>query len=168
MDDDKQLYGMDIEVDFSRDDYWVDWESNWPVEYVYVKGGNQGGYLYHYPNGAISDDDLRALYSIVGKKNEKKQPEISHVTFYFKLGKITINKEIDGTPNVAETFEFEIVGPFGYSQTVSIVGEGSVNIYPLAFGNYTITEINIPDDYVVRSEERRVGKQCRTRWWPVD
>jgi len=24
----------------------------------------------------------------------------------------------------------------------------------------------ITDDYVERSEERRVGKECRSRWWP--
>ncbi len=149
-DDDDDLYGMEIEVDFSRDDKWVEWDSNLPVEYVYVKGGNTG-YLYHYPGGATSDKFLRAPNNSGGK-----HPDISHVTFYFKLGKITINKEVNGTPNVNETFEFEIEGPYGYSETVSIVGAGSVSLFPLAFGDYTITEINIPNNYEIDDDDKEV------------
>src|SRR5438034_1017963 len=33
-------------------------------------------------------------------------------------------------------------------------------------GGYFIVEAKNLDEAIVRSEERRVGKECRSRWWP--
>ncbi len=146
-DDEETSGGITIEVDFSRDDKWVDWESSLPVEYVYVKGGN-GGYLYHYPNGAFEDENLRAP-----NNNGGKQPEISHVTFYYKIkGSLTIVKKVYGSPSSPEDFTFEIAGPSG-TQTVVINGAGSTTITGLTLGSYTVTEISIPDNYSVYDED---------------
>src|SRR5690242_21880815 len=32
----------------------------------------------------------------------------------------------------------------------------------------TVTELNVVSSPPCRSEERRVGKECRSRWWPYD
>ena len=165
VDDEKTIGGITIEVDFSWDDKWVDWESSLPVEYVYVKGGNQGGYLYHYPNGATSDEDLRAPNNVNNNVNiqtfgggyHNPQPDISHVTFYYKIkGSITIVKKVLGNPPNNEVFEFEIVGPSG-TQSVFINGAGSATVPNLIIGAYTISEINIPDDYSVDDDAVILG-----------
>ena len=55
----------------------VNWTSNQPVYYVYVKGGKIGGNLYYYPNGATGDIKL------VTPINKLSPQDISHVSFYY-------------------------------------------------------------------------------------
>jgi hypothetical protein len=153
----KTLNGMSITADFYGSGKWVSWTSNYPVEYVFVKGGNNGN-MYHYPGGSTGDTALRAP-----NNNGGQQASISHVTFFFKLGKITINKEILGNPNATDVFEFEIMGPHGYSETVTITGEGSKVIEQLAYGEYTITEINIPANYVVDDDDKSVELKSHSK-----
>ena len=60
-----------------------------------------------------------------------------------ELGSLTIKKILaDDAPAAAKTktYEFEIVGPNGYSNTVQIKGAGSVTVERLEPGDYTVTE----------------------------
>ena len=68
---------LTVTVSFDEDGKFVNWSSNIPINYVFVKGGN-GGYLYYYPQGATGDEYLRAP-----DNNGGNQAQISHVSFFF-------------------------------------------------------------------------------------
>ena len=49
--------------------------------------------------------------------------------------------------------------------TDPVAGNGKVLAVVATEGDPTVGG-TVPVGYVVRSEERRVGKECRSRWWP--
>src|SRR2546430_1490043 len=69
-----------------------------------------------------------------------------------------------GQPLQFETYVFPTVS----ARYVRIVGHGQWNGTTLASWWIAITEVAIPGstNVPVRSEERRVGKECRSRWSP--
>ncbi|MBE0451914.1 MAG: MucBP domain-containing protein, partial [Clostridia bacterium] len=161
--DDNNHGPLSVTIDFhtvEKEVRIMDWSSNIPVEYVYVKGGN-GGNFYHYPDGSYGDIDLVAPLNKNG--NTIKNYGISHVTFYYNEGSIIINKQVLGDPEVDETFTFDIVGPDGYTNTKEIVGDGQVVVGGLGYGQYTITEVSIPEGYDVDDEEHIVNLSSKNK-----
>lgn len=73
------------------------------------------------------------------------QPDGDKVSM-IEEGSITITKTIDGDiPAEDATFSFTVEG-YG---TVTITGEGSTTIPHVAPGTYTVTEIDLPDNYSI-------------------
>ena len=66
--------------------------------------------------------------------NTKKVPE---------KGAITLTKQVIGGGAAAadKEYSFEINGPDGYSQTVTVTGAGSISLTDLEPGEYTVTEV---------------------------
>ncbi len=63
-------------------------------------------------------------------------------------GSLTLTKAVEGaTENDTAQFEFTITGPNGFSQVVTLANGGSQKLDNLVWGEYTITETNIPAGY---------------------
>ncbi len=63
-------------------------------------------------------------------------------------GSLTLTKAVEGAAeNDTAQFEFTITGPNGFSQVVTLANGGSQKLDNLVWGEYTITETNIPAGY---------------------
>lgn len=156
---------LDVEYSVHGDGKLLDWESNIPVKYVYVKGGslsqndpdefnynilndiggtvtsadegNAGGRLYIYEPAVTSGTGLEALPG----------HQISHVTFYYQnVGDIEIKKTLEtenGEPHAGVTF---------YLYKVELMVSSTTEVAPFKTG---VTDDNgvlkfeglIPGDY---------------------
>ncbi|GEM_PF-3241722 len=75
-----------VTIDASPDGKYFSWQSNIPVCYVIVKGGNQGANVYFY-DGATEDGELHAPPNVHWKWWFCKTggvPEISHIIFCYE------------------------------------------------------------------------------------
>ncbi len=63
-------------------------------------------------------------------------------TYTLKLGSLTITKKVEGNYAGAESKEytFDVTGPNGYTNTVTVTGNGSETLNDLVPGEYTVTE----------------------------
>ena len=62
----------------------ISWESNYPVQFVFVKGGNQGGNLYMYDPMLNEGTGLATADNINKKTGESSGPAgLSHIVFYY-------------------------------------------------------------------------------------
>jgi hypothetical protein len=127
--------------------HYLDWESNFPVSYVFVKGGKGGGgFLYKYDPTVTEDEGLTALMH-----SSEKPHGISHVTFYYKdkeeeeTGSIVIIKRIvdeDGIDILDDATEFDITVSGLTLQDSKISIEKDIVITKLPLGSsYTIDEL---------------------------
>jgi uncharacterized repeat protein (TIGR01451 family) len=106
-----------VTVTFSEDNKFVDWVSDIPISYVFIKGGQGGdGYMYRYDTAVLSDSQLRA------PDNNNDQAEISHVTFYYI--------ENDEEPEPATlTVRKVLVGNDGETEIIGNAKEFTINIW---------------------------------------
>ena len=122
--------------------------SNFKIYSVIIKGSNAYN-EYVYNNGTTSDTNLVAPGS----------HDVSHTSFVYKIvepeyGSLKIVKTLSGdTPSSAATFTFDITGPGGYSNSVTISGANSQTLTNLEPGDYTVIErvSAIPTNYTVTS-----------------
>ena len=65
-------------------------------------------------------------------------------TYTKEVGSLTITKTVAGDSEEAEgkTYTFDVSGPDGYAETVTITGSGSATLEDLVPGVYTVTERN--------------------------
>ena len=68
-------------------------------------------------------------------------------------GSLTIRKVITNpaSGDLDRSFEASVVGPGGYNQTVTFSQNAPATLTGLAFGDYTVTEINIPSPFILVS-----------------
>jgi hypothetical protein len=121
----------------------LNFTSEIPISYVYVKGGPEGGNMYLYDPPSFGDT---GLYTPVNPSNNTPSG-ISHVTFYYcepQYGCLTLTKDFLGVPEgyilpavtgsilgqYGDTYNFTLDETNGYSQTLC-------GLYP---GQYTVTE----------------------------
>ncbi len=78
-----------VEIHLNEMGTKVSFEANFPVSYVYVKGGPLKGNVYAYDPPVLSDTNLQTPSSDGGGKTTDSVIEIdhqiSHVTFYYKV-----------------------------------------------------------------------------------
>ena len=79
------------------------------------------------------------------------------------LGAILIGNNVVniGASAIATSVALKIFGDSG-----AAVATGIMTILLLIFGEITPKSLAKQNSEKVRSEERRVGKECRSRWWP--
>lgn len=141
--------------------HYLDWESNFPVSYVFVKGGKGGGgLLYKYDPAVTEDEGLTALMH-----SSDKPHGISHVTFFYKAeeeertGSIVISKLIvDEEDNeiLLDTTEFEItVSGLNLQEKISLEKDIVITKLPLDPDiSYTINELYKEGYRLVSIEEQ--------------
>ena len=148
---DPKTYGTDdgFRVYIWNDGDTFTWLSNYPVYYVYAKGGNQGGNMYIYDPPSTSGCGL-------------SQPggDWSHINFYYcvpQYGCLEITKDWiypDGFTDLFPDYvgptsiEVEVSGPHGYSETWTLTPDGEGNWShtecDLLTGTYSIVEVDVP------------------------
>ena len=155
-----------VTVTFSEDGKTVDWQSNNPVKFVWVKGGN-GGFLYTYSLASTSGSGLFAP-----DNRGENRPKISHVIFYFGEGSeqpsydyITVKKvNLDGSSPENITFKLkdidgEIIEKLTDSQGKIVFGPLPVN------ESYKLSEV-VPKGYMTDLEKDKavtVGETIEVR-----
>ena len=99
------------------------------------------GYSYGLKNGTVGERyaNARTTYEVTSASNITKYTAITLGTSKTGYGNLTIEKSgIDIEPN--QVFIFEIKGD-NLSMTVSVVGTGSITVYELPDGTYTVSEV---------------------------
>ena len=86
------------------------------------------------------------------------------------LGNTTLRTSQFGTPPASYIGSGGNIALADYCQQASLVATGFSSVLPLGAGQYsTVVEgyFAMPEiNFLNRSEERRVGKECRSRWSP--
>ncbi len=101
----------------------------------------------------VTGETVDTGVEVIGKKKAVEGEEVAEYepatvqitnTYTKELGSLKITKVVDGGGSEAasKTYRFDITGPDGYSNTVTITGASSTTITGLVPGIYTITEQN--------------------------
>ena len=91
------IYSLDefrVEVSV-QNNYIVSFESNYPVQFIFVKGGNQGGNLYYYNPSVQSDSNLVTP----NNGSNSKPASLSHLVFYYYKAILIVEEPEDPNPN---------------------------------------------------------------------
>ncbi len=124
-------------------------ENNWTGVFEGLDIYDETGEKYNYSISEASYQGYTSSYNYVDDthfeviNNENPPPPPPTITPEY--GKLTINKIIEGDCEEAYNteFTFDVVGPNGYSKTVTIHGEGSVTLNDLTPGTYSVSEDRI-------------------------
>ena len=100
---------------------------------------------YGYRVYAITSAGDRSSPSVIGGARTPPPQGIDIVT----SSQVTVTDAFD-----PDGYEVLVAGPDTVRASLGVAGTRRIS--PLRPGRYTVT----------RSEERRVGKECRSRWWP--
>jgi LPXTG-motif cell wall-anchored protein/uncharacterized repeat protein (TIGR02543 family) len=101
----------------------------------------------------IWDDDGSLWILNDGGSGQQLNPEINRFfmnPLYYhykgsKVGSLTIDKNITGEDYPeGSVFSFKVEGPYGYDREFTITGDNSLTVNHLPYGDYTVTEIDIP------------------------
>lgn len=93
----------DFQVDvIVTDNHSVSFISNYPVQFIFIKGGNQGGNLYYYNPSTQNDSQL----TTPNNTSNSKAADLSHLVFYYYKPVIDEN-DLDnpGDPDIDEELE---------------------------------------------------------------